>query len=147
MVLHCTSATAHDRFGYTHACLFSEGGILLRACMFVVRRLLRGWQCKEEGRAMIKLTGKLDARTELASQLGSNVEAKASATSFASAVVFAAPEAFEDMCLVALANTNTSVAHSDDNTITLLACTEVDLSFFGVFEGIREEILDKLAYI
>ena len=96
---------------------------------------------------MIELAGKLDARTELASELGSNVETKASAASFASAVVFAAPEAFEDVRLVAFANTNTSVAHSDDNAITLLARTEVDLSFFGVFEGIREEILDKLAYI
>ena len=96
---------------------------------------------------MIKLAGKLDARAELASQLGCNVETKASAASFASAVVFAAPEAFEDVRLVAFANTNTSVAHSDDNAITLLARTEVDLSFFGVFEGIREEILDKLAYI
>ena len=115
--------------------------------MFVVRRLLRSWQCKEEDRAMIKLTGKLDARTELASELGSNVETKASAASFASAVVFAAPEAFEDVCLVALANANARVAHSDDNAITLLARTEVDLSFFGVFEGIREEILDKFTYI
>ena len=96
---------------------------------------------------MVKLTGKLDARTELASELGSNVEAKAGAASFASAVVFAAPEAFEDVCLVALANANASVAHSDDNAIALLARTEVDLSFLGVFEGIREEILDKLAYI
>ena len=96
---------------------------------------------------MIKLTGKLDARTELASQLGSNVEAKASAASFASAVVFAAPEAFENVCLVTLANANASVAHSDDNAITLLARTKVDLSFFSIFEGIREEILDKLAYI
>ena len=147
MVLHCTSAITHDRFGYTHACLFSEGGILLRACKFVVRRLLRSWQCKEEGRAMVKLTGKLDARTELASELGSNVETKASAASFASAVVFAAPEAFEDVCLVTLANANASVAHSDDNAIALLARTEVDLSFFSIFEGIREEILDKLAYI
>ena len=96
---------------------------------------------------MVELAGKLDARTELASELGSNVEAKASAASLACAVVFAAPEAFEDVCLVAFANTNTSVAHSDDNAITLLARTEVDLSFFGVFEGIREEILDKLTYI
>ena len=96
---------------------------------------------------MIKLTGKLDARTELARELGSNVETKASAASFASAVVFAAPEAFEDVCLVALANANASVAHGDDNAITLLARTEVDLSFFGVFEGIREEILDKFTYI
>ena len=147
MVLYCTSAITHDRFGYTHACLFSEGGTLLRARMFVVRWLLRGWQCKEKGRAMIKLTGKLDTRTELARELGGNVETKASAASFASAIVFAAPEAFEDVCLVALANANASVAHSDDNAITLLARTEVDLSFFGVFEGIREEILDKLAYI
>ena len=115
--------------------------------MFVVRRLLRSWQCKEEGRAMVKLTGKLDARTELASELGSNVETKASAASFARAVVFAAPEAFEDVCLVTLANANASVAHSDDNAIALLARTEVDLSFFSIFEGIREEILDKLAYI
>ena len=96
---------------------------------------------------MIKLAGKLDARTELASQLGCNVEAKASAASFASAVVFAAPEAFEDVCLVTLANANASVAHSDDNAITLLARTEVDLSFFSIFESIREEILDKLTYI
>jgi hypothetical protein len=115
--------------------------------MFVVRRLLRSWQCKEEGRAMIKLTGKLDARTELARELGGNVEAKASAASFASTVVFAAPEAFEDVCLVALANANARVAHSDDNAIALLARTEMDFSFFGVFEGIREEILDKLTYI
>ena len=43
---------------------------------------------------MIKLTGKLDARAELASQLGCNVEAKAGAASLARAVVFAAPEAF-----------------------------------------------------
>lgn len=96
---------------------------------------------------MIKLAGKLDACTELARELGSNVEAKASAASLARAVVFAAPEAFEDVCLVALANANASVAHSDDNAITLLARTEVDLSFFGVFESIREEILDKLTYI
>ena len=96
---------------------------------------------------MIKLTGKLDARTELACELGSNVETKASSASFASAVVFAAPEAFEDVCLVALANANARVAHSDDNAITLLARTEVDLSFFGVFEGVREEILDKFAHI
>ena len=96
---------------------------------------------------MIELAGKLDARTELASELGSNVETKASAASFASAVVFAAPEAFEDVCLVTLANANARVAHSDDNAIALLARTEVDLSFFSIFEGIREEILDKLAYI
>ena len=96
---------------------------------------------------MIKLTGKLDARTELASKLGGDVETKASAASFASAVVFTAPEAFEDVCLVTLANANARVAHSDDNAITLLACTEMDFPFFGVFEGIREEILDKLAYI
>ena len=116
--------------------------------MLVVRCCVScSWQCEEEGRAVIELTGKLDARAELASELGSNVEAKASATSLARAVVFAAPETLEDVCLVALANANTSVAHSDDNAITLLARTEVDLSFFGVFEGIREEILDKLAYI
>ena len=96
---------------------------------------------------MIKLAGKLDARTELASQLGCNVEAKAGAASLARAVVFAAPEAFEDVRLVAFANANTGVAHSDDNAITLLARTEVDLSFFGVFEGVREEILDKFAHI
>ena len=51
------------------------------------------------------------------------------------------------MCLVALANANASVAHSDDNAITLLARTEVDLSFFGVFEGVGEEILDEFAHI
>ena len=116
--------------------------------MLVVRCCVScSWQCKEEGRAVIKLAGKLNACAELASQLGSNIEAKASAASFASAVVFAAPEAFEDVRLVAFANTNTSVAHSDDNTITLLARTEVDLSFFGVFESIGEEILDELAHI
>ena len=121
----------------------------LRFLMLLTQCCLLGcsWQCKEEGRAVIELTGKLDARAELASELGSNVEAKASATSLARAVVFAAPETLEDVCLVALANANTSVAHSDDNAITLLACTEVDLPFFGIFKGVGEEILDEFAHV
>jgi len=79
--------------------------------------------------------------TQFFSELCRHVEAESSTTCFARAVILRAVELIEDLCLVALANTDASILYLKGNFIFFVSNAERYATLFGILYRVRNEVL------